>query len=114
MDDHGKPISYAAIGLTKAADAVVFGAVGVAKHDNNPFHLKPEQGLLRLRKELDLFANLRPAMVFPALTEASTLKTELVEGLPPRSAENRNPCGHTVSRPPPVLVDDPSPRGGRS
>ena len=81
LDDHGKPISDAAVKLAQEADAVVFGAVGVARHDNNEFHLKPEQGLLRLRKELDLFANLRPAMVFPALAEASSLKTELVEGL---------------------------------
>ena len=81
LDAHGKPVSDEAIALAKDADAVLFGAVGVAKHDTNPFHLKPEQGLLRLRKELDLFANLRPAMVFPALAEASTLKTELVEGL---------------------------------
>lgn len=81
LDDHGLPISDAAIDLAQEADAVVFGAVGMPKHDANDFHLKPEQGLLRLRKDLELFANLRPAIVFPALAEASTLKTELVEGL---------------------------------
>ncbi|MCB9943894.1 MAG: 3-isopropylmalate dehydrogenase [Geminicoccaceae bacterium] len=81
LDAHGVPLTDDTVKLAKDADAVVFGAVGVPKHDANPFHLKPEQGLLRLRKELDLFANLRPALVFPALAEASTLKTELVEGL---------------------------------
>lgn len=81
LDAHGKPVSDATVKLAQDADAVIFGAVGVHKYDANPFHLKPEQGLLRLRKELDLFANLRPAMVFPALAEASSLKPELVEGL---------------------------------
>ena len=59
----------------------MFGAVGGPRYDKLPFKHKPEQGLLRLRKELDLFANLRPAIVFPALAEASSLKRELVEGL---------------------------------
>ncbi|MCB2054587.1 MAG: hypothetical protein KDE35_10130, partial [Geminicoccaceae bacterium] len=81
LDDHGAPVSDAAVARALAADAVLFGAVGMPKHDANPFHLKPEQGLLRLRKEMQLFANLRPAMVMPALAEASSLKTELVEGL---------------------------------
>ena len=81
LDAHDAPITDAAMDLAKAADAVVFGAVGVHKYDSVPFHKKPEQGLLRLRKELALFANLRPAMVFPALASASSLKTELVEGL---------------------------------
>jgi 3-isopropylmalate dehydrogenase len=81
LDVHGVPLSDATMQLAKAADAVVFGAVGGPHYDANPFHLKPEQGLLKLRKELELFANLRPAMVFPALAEASSLKKELVEGL---------------------------------
>jgi len=81
LDAHGVPVADSTMDLAKAADAVVFGAVGGPKYDANPFHLKPEQGLLRLRKELELFANLRPAMVFPALAEASSLKKELVEGL---------------------------------
>ena len=59
----------------------MFGAVGGPQYDALPFARKPERGLLRLRKELDLFANLRPAMVFPALADASSLKRELVEGL---------------------------------
>ncbi len=81
LDAHGVPIAETTMASAKSADAVLFGAVGVPKHDANPFHLKPEQGLLRLRKELGLFANLRPALVFPALAGASTLKPELVEGL---------------------------------
>src|SRR5918999_3050223 len=63
------------------ADAVLFGAVGGPKWETLPFGLRPERGLLRLRKEMDLFANLRPAMVFDALIEASTLKPEIVRGL---------------------------------
>jgi 3-isopropylmalate dehydrogenase len=60
---------------------VLFGAVGGPKWDNLPFDQKPERGLLRLRKEMDLFANLRPAMVFGPLADASSLKRELVDGL---------------------------------
>jgi len=81
LDAHGVPVAEATLDLAKAADAVVFGAVGGPQYDDMPFAKKPEQGLLRLRKELELFANLRPAMVFPALAEASSLKHELVEGL---------------------------------
>ena len=81
LDAHDVPVTDDTINLALAADAVIFGAVGGPQYDNNPFEKKPEQGLLRLRKDLELFANLRPAMVFPALAEASTLKTELVEGL---------------------------------
>ena len=81
LDAHGSPIADSTMEKAKAADAVIFGAVGATKHDANPFHLKPEQGLLRLRKDLGLFANLRPAMVFPALADASSLKPDLVDGL---------------------------------
>ena len=63
------------------ADAVLFGAVGGPKYDALPFEAKPERGLLRLRKEMELFANLRPAKVFDALVESSSLKPELVQGL---------------------------------
>jgi 3-isopropylmalate dehydrogenase len=63
------------------ADAVLFGAVGGPKYDVLPFEAKPERGLLRLRKELELFANLRPAKVFDALVDSSSLKPELVQGL---------------------------------
>ncbi len=81
LDAHGTPLAESTLELARAADAVVFGAVGGPAYDGLAFRLKPEQGLLRLRKELELFANLRPAMVFPALAEASSLKRELVEGL---------------------------------
>ena len=63
------------------ADAVIFGAVGGPKWDKVPYAMRPEAGLLRLRKDLDLFANLRPAICYPALADASSLKRELVEGL---------------------------------
>lgn len=64
-----------------AADAVLFGAVGGPKWDAVPYEVRPEAGLLRLRKDLELFANLRPAICYPALANASSLKPELVEGL---------------------------------
>jgi 3-isopropylmalate dehydrogenase len=64
-----------------AADAVFFGAVGGPKWDKVPYDKRPEAGLLRLRKDLGLFANLRPAIVYPALADASSLKREVVEGL---------------------------------
>jgi 3-isopropylmalate dehydrogenase len=63
------------------ADAVLLGAVGGPQYDNVPRDMRPEAGLLKLRKEMDLFANLRPALVFDALVDASTLKREIVEGL---------------------------------
>ncbi|MBV9549948.1 MAG: 3-isopropylmalate dehydrogenase [Alphaproteobacteria bacterium] len=65
----------------KAADVVLLGAVGGPKWDNLPFHQKPERGLLRARQELQVFANLRPALCFDALKDASTLKPEIVSGL---------------------------------
>ncbi|ABC21992.1 3-isopropylmalate dehydrogenase [Rhodospirillum rubrum] len=81
-DAQGTPLHDDTVALALAADAVLLGAVGGPKWDASlPFELKPERGLLRLRKDLELFANLRPAMVFDALAEASTLKTELVSGL---------------------------------
>ena len=64
-----------------AADAVMLGAVGGPKWDGVPYDKRPEAGLLRLRKDLELFANLRPAICYPALADASSLKRELVEGL---------------------------------
>jgi 3-isopropylmalate dehydrogenase len=81
-DAHGTPLHDDTMKLAHEADAVMLGAVGGPKWDAElPFELKPERGLLRLRKELGLFANLRPALVFDALAEASTLKTDLVAGL---------------------------------
>ena len=64
-----------------AADAVLFGAVGGPKWDSVPYNCRPEAGLLRLRKDLGLFANLRPAICYPALADASSLKRDVVEGL---------------------------------
>jgi 3-isopropylmalate dehydrogenase len=81
IDAAGVPLSDDTLAEALEADAVLLGAVGGSKWDDVPFEVRPEKGLLRLRKEMDLFANLRPAMVFDALAEASTLKTELVKGL---------------------------------
>jgi 3-isopropylmalate dehydrogenase len=80
-DAHGVAITDAAMAKALAADAVIFGAVGGPKWDGVPYEHRPEAGLLRLRKDLDLFANLRPAICYPALADASSLKRELVEGL---------------------------------
>jgi 3-isopropylmalate dehydrogenase len=80
-DAHGKAISDATMRQALASDAVIFGAVGGPKWDAVPFDVRPEAGLLRLRKDLELFANLRPAIVYPALADASSLKRELVENL---------------------------------
>jgi 3-isopropylmalate dehydrogenase len=81
IDAEGAPLSDATMARAQEADAVLFGSVGGPKWDNLPFAQKPERGLLRLRKEMDLFANLRPAKVFDALVDASTLKPEIVKGL---------------------------------
>ena len=80
-DGEGAPVSDAAVELARQADAVLFGAVGGAQWDGVPYEMRPEAGLLRLRKDLGLFANLRPAICYPALADASSLKRELVEGL---------------------------------
>ncbi|HEV2574359.1 MAG TPA: 3-isopropylmalate dehydrogenase [Beijerinckiaceae bacterium] len=80
-DAHGQSISEDHMALAHAADAVIFGAVGGPKWDGVPYDVRPEAGLLRLRKDLALYANLRPAVCYPALADASSLKRELVEGL---------------------------------
>src|SRR6476619_5073224 len=80
-DASGTPLTDATLAQAMAADAVLFGSVGGPKWETLPFELQPERGLLRLRKEMDLFANLRPAGVFEALADASALKRELVAGL---------------------------------
>jgi 3-isopropylmalate dehydrogenase len=74
-------ITDATMALAQASDAVIFGAVGGPKWDHVPYDVRPEAGLLRLRKEMALFANLRPAICYPALADASSLKREAVEGL---------------------------------
>jgi len=75
------PITDATMAKADAADAIIFGAVGGPKWDAVPYEHRPEAGLLRLRKDLGLFANLRPAVCYPALAESSSLKREVVEGL---------------------------------
>ena len=80
-DASGTPLTDDTLAKAQASDAVLFGSVGGPKWETLPFELQPERGLLRLRKEMDLFANLRPAMVFDALADASSLKRELVAGL---------------------------------
>ncbi|MBU2583497.1 MAG: 3-isopropylmalate dehydrogenase [Alphaproteobacteria bacterium] len=81
IDAHNVAISESAMQKAGQADAIIFGAVGGPKWDNVPYEIRPEAGLLRLRKDYDLFANLRPAICYPALADASSLKKELVEGL---------------------------------
>src|SRR5437762_11286235 len=80
-DASGTPLTEETLARAMAADAVLFGSVGGPKWESLPFELQPERGLLRLRKEMVLFANLRPAVVFDALADASALKRELVAGL---------------------------------
>jgi 3-isopropylmalate dehydrogenase len=80
-DAHGQAISDATMDKALRADAVLLGAVGGPKWDRVPYEVRPEAGLLRLRKDLALFANLRPAKCFDALADFSSLKRELVEGL---------------------------------
>ncbi|MGC2127125.1 MAG: isocitrate/isopropylmalate family dehydrogenase, partial [Methylovirgula sp.] len=80
-DAHGKAISEADMARAAAADAILLAAVGGPKWDKVPYDVRPEAGLLRLRKDFNLFANLRPAICYPALADASSLKRELVDGL---------------------------------
>jgi 3-isopropylmalate dehydrogenase len=80
-DADGVPLTDVTLARAQASDAVLFGSVGGPKWEKIPFELQPERGLLKLRKEMDLFANLRPAQVFEALADASSLKRELVAGL---------------------------------
>ena len=80
-DAHGTPLHDDTMAKAQAVDAVLLGAVGGPKYDNLDFSVKPERGLLRLRKEMDLFANLRPAQCFDALADFSSLKREIVAGL---------------------------------
>jgi 3-isopropylmalate dehydrogenase len=81
IDKHGVPLAEETLAKAKKADAIVFGSVGGPKWDKVKYESRPEAGLLKLRKELDLFANLRPAICYPALAEASSLRREHVEGL---------------------------------
>ena len=81
MTADGTPLTDATMAQAHEADAVLLGAVGGPKWDKLPFAQRPERGLLRLRKDMDLFANLRPALVFEPLIGASTLKPEVIDGL---------------------------------
>ena len=80
-DQHGTPLHDDTMAKAQEVDAVLLGAVGGPKYDDLDFSVKPERGLLRLRKEMDLFSNLRPAQCFDALADFSSLKKELVAGL---------------------------------
>jgi 3-isopropylmalate dehydrogenase len=77
----GTPLTDEVVALARRSRAVVLGAVGGPRWDGLPVDVRPEKGLLRIRRELGLFANLRPATVFPALADASTLRREVVEGI---------------------------------
>ncbi len=81
FDRYGIPFADETLATCRASDAIIMGAVGGPKWDGVDYNKRPEAGLLRLRKELGLFANLRPAIVFDALVDASTLKPEIVKGL---------------------------------
>lgn len=81
IDSRGVPMTDEALQLARDADAVLLGAVGGPRWDNLPFEIRPERALLGLRKELLLFANLRPARVFSTLVDSSTLKKEVIEGV---------------------------------
>lgn len=80
-DAHGTPLTDETMAKAQAVDAVLLGAVGGPKYDDLDFSVKPERGLLRLRKEMDLFSNLRPAQCFDALADFSSLKRDVVAGL---------------------------------
>ena len=80
-DSAGDPLPDATLALAKASDAVLLGAVGGLQYDALPRDKRPERGLLRIRKEMNLFANLRPALLYPELASASTLRADVVAGL---------------------------------
>ena len=80
-DAHKVAITDTTMAKAHAADAVIFGAVGGPQWDRVPYEVRPEAGLLRLRKELGLFANIRPAICYPALAESSSLKRDVIDGL---------------------------------
>jgi len=81
IDEYGQPLTDETLNDCRACDAILLGAVGGPKWDNVDYAVRPEAGLLKIRKELDLFANLRPAKVFDALIDSSTLKPEVIKGL---------------------------------
>ncbi|RPI38828.1 MAG: 3-isopropylmalate dehydrogenase, partial [Betaproteobacteria bacterium] len=80
-DQTGDPLPAATLERARSADAILFGAVGDWKHDSLPREKRPEQAILGLRRELGLFANLRPAILYPELAGASSLRPEVIDGL---------------------------------
>ena len=105
-DSYGTPLRDETLADAMASDAVLFGAVGGPQYDELEFELKPERGLLALRKEMDLFANLRPAIVFDALVDASTLKPDVVSGL--NIMILRELCGGSYFAEPRGIDDQPN------
>lgn len=81
IDAHGVPLTDSALAKARAADAILLGAVGGPKWDKIDRAIRPEQGLLQMRSKLELFANLRPALMYPQLVDSSSLKPEVVSGL---------------------------------
>ena len=81
IDETGSPLPDETVAACRQADAVLLGAIGGPKWENLPHHQKPEQGLLGIRKALGLYANVRPAKIYPALVDASTLRPEVVQGI---------------------------------
>ncbi|MGH8729544.1 MAG: 3-isopropylmalate dehydrogenase, partial [Burkholderiales bacterium] len=81
FDLSGDPLPSATLDLARGADAILLGAVGAPRYEKLPRDTRPERGLLRIRKQLNLFANLRPATLYPQLAQASTLKPEIISGL---------------------------------
>ncbi len=81
IDRYDNPLPESTLSLCKQSDAVILGAIGAPKYDNLPSDKRPERGLLGLRHELGLFANLRPARIYPALVSASSLKAEVIENI---------------------------------
>jgi len=81
IDKTGNPLPDETLELCKASDAILFGAIGDPKYDNAQGNVRPEQGLLKIRKELELFANVRPVKAFEALIDQSPLKRHLIKGV---------------------------------
>ena len=98
IDKHGSPLPLETLAAARKADAVLLGAVGGPKWDDLPMDRRPEKGLLGMRSGLDLFANLRPAVLFEPLAEASSLKSDLVAGLESSSSASSPAASISASR----------------
>lgn len=106
IDATGSPWPAATLESCQAADSILMAAIGGPKWDGNPRDLRPETGLLAMRQELGLFANLRPAKAIPQLLDASSLKREVVEGVDIMVV--RELCGDVYGRPRGNLVRRPT------